>query len=216
MVQMLTKNDGKICSKMKINQILNHYFFYNLYQDLIGSKHFLGILINDYVKPKQGQKILELGCGAGNVYDVFPEKNLCYIGIDYSKNYISHAKKKFPEQSFICADVTQDIIAEDIFDTVFAEAIISALPDNQIVKMFGHLKNICDDNTKIIFSDMNYRDSAPKFQCFLMKHERNQFIRSKSEYIKLLTDFFVINNISVIKHPYRIPYEKIIFECHLR
>ena len=72
------------------------------------------------------------------------------------------------------------------------------------------------DDVKIVFSDMNYRDSAPKFQCFLMKHERNQFIRSKSEYVKLLTEFFNINKISVIKHPYRIPYEKIIFECHLR
>lgn len=216
MAQILANNYGKICSKMKFNQILNHYFFYNLYQDLIGSKHFLDILIKDYIKPKQGQKILELGCGAGNVYAVFPEKNLHYLGIDYSENYIHHAMNKFPEQSFICADVTKDISAEGIFDTVFAEAIISALPDNQIVKMFGLLKKICDDNTRIIFSDMNYRDSAPKFQCFLMKHERNQFIRSKSEYVKLLTEFFVIDNISVIKHPYRIPYEKIIFECHLR
>lgn len=216
MAQILANNYGKISSKMKFNQILNHYFFYNLYQDLIGSKHFLEILIKDYIKPKQGQKILELGCGAGNVYAVFPEKNLHYLGIDYSENYIHHAMKKFPEQSFICADVTKDISAEGIFDTVFAEAIISALPDNQIVKMFGLLKKICDDSTRIIFSDMNYRDSAPKFQCFLMKHERNQFIRSKSEYVKLLTEFFVIDNISVIKHPYRIPYEKIIFECHLR
>ena len=82
---------------MKINQILNHYFFYNLYQDLIGSKHFLCILVNEYIKPQQGQKILELGCGAGNVYAVFPEKNLRYLGVDNSENYIHHAKKKFPE-----------------------------------------------------------------------------------------------------------------------
>lgn len=213
---ILTNKNNKICSKMKINQILNHYFFYNLYQDLIGSKHFLCILVNEYIKPQQGQKILELGCGAGNVYAVFPEKNLRYLGVDNSENYIHHAKKKFPEQSFICADVTKDFAVDEISDTVFAEAIISALPDNQLVEMFKLLKNICDDHTKIVFSDMNYRDSASKFQCFLMKHERNQFIRSKSEYVKLLTEFFNIDKISVIKHPYRIPYEKIIFECHLR
>lgn len=117
---------------MKLKNILNHYFIYNLYQKIIGADNYLKRYIKNYIHPQKGDKILELACGAGNVYSLFPLKDVYYTGIEYSQNYVAFAKKKYPEQTFICADVTQDFEVNDKYDVIYAEAIIAAIPDEKV------------------------------------------------------------------------------------
>lgn len=200
---------------MKLKNILNHYFIYNLYQKIIGADNYLKRYIKNYIHPQKGDKILELACGAGNVYSLFPLKDVYYTGIEYSQNYVAFAKKKYPEQTFICADVTQDFKVDNEYDIIYAEAIISAIPDEKVLKMFELIKKCSNSKTRIILSDMNYRKSAPFIERFLMENERNEYVRTKEDYIKLISNYFKIDKISIDEKPYNIPYQKIIFECSL-
>jgi len=201
---------------MKIKSILNHYFFYNLYQDLIGAKKYLKRYVNDYVKPSERQNILELGCGTGNLCAFLAKCDVNITGIDSSENYINYAQKKYPEQKFICSDITKPLELENTYNIVLAEAIISAISDENVLKMLQNIKKCCNDETRIIFSDMNYSDSAPFFQKFLMKNERNKYCRPKEKYAELISEYFNIKTLSVMKDPYRIPYEKVIIECRVK
>lgn len=198
---------------MKLNYILNWNFFYNLYQSLIGSDIYLNDYVTNYLKPRNGDSVLEFGCGTGNIYALFKEKDVKYTGIDYNSDYISYSKKKYPRQTFICSDVTAPVDFDCEFDIVICEAMMSALPDDKVLKMFETIKACSNEKTRIILSDMNYRKSASKLERFLMEHERNEYVRTREDYIGLISKCFKIEKISVIEKPYRIPYQKIIFEC---
>lgn len=200
---------------MKLKNILNYRFFYNLYQNIIGSNNYLNVYIDNYVRPQTGNKILELGCGAGNIYSLFKNKDVKYTGVDYNNGYISYSKKKWSSQTFICSDVTKDMNFDGKFDIIIGEAIMSALPDEKILEMFEIIKKCSSEKTRIVLSDMNYRKSASFIERFLMEHERNEYIRTKDDYIQLISKYFKIDKISVFEKPLRIPYQKIIFECHL-
>lgn len=198
-----------------MKRILAYSFFYDLYQELIGCKTFLKRYANEYICVKENQKILDLGCGTATICSFFP-KNIKYVGIDISDKYIKTAKKSYPYFSFQCFNVCDEIMLDSPFDIIFGEAIISGLSDEQCVVMFEKIKKNSNKNTRIIFSDMNYKDDDNFFQKFLYKSERNSYIRRREEYIELLSRYFEIKKEAVISNIYRIPYSKLIFECSLK
>lgn len=64
-----------------------------------GSKEFLAnhIHIED--------SVLDIGCGYGRFFDVFPEHKGPYLGIDISPDLIYHARKLHPTKQFEVADI---------------------------------------------------------------------------------------------------------------
>ena len=102
------------------------------------------------------------------------------------------------------------------FDIVISLAVMAALCDEDLKKMFSVIRSKVNKNTKIILSDMNYRENAQGFEKFLYKNERNSYVRGEQDYIKVLSEFFEIEKIYYWDKVYRIPYSKVIFECRLK
>ncbi len=195
-----------------MRKILNNSRIYNFYQNLIGCKKFQKNFSNNFIKARAGENVLELGCGTGNVAR-FLNQNVNYIGVDYCKNYIDYASKKYPHFKFKHADLSSPITFDCKFDIIYAEAILSAMTDEQALNMFKIINSHINNNTRIIFSDMNYNCANSAFEKYMFEHERNSVIRTKDEYIALIQPSFKIQNITVLDHIYRIPYSKLIFEC---
>ncbi len=54
---------------------------------------------------KTGNKVLDVGCGNGRVYDELANKHINYLGIDFSDKLIALAQKNHPQVKFRVADV---------------------------------------------------------------------------------------------------------------
>ena len=69
----------------------------------------------DELRPFQGQRILEAGCGDGRfLYELLRETdNVILHGIDYSARAISFARVFNPRVSFSVADLTKDLPFDD-------------------------------------------------------------------------------------------------------
>ena len=50
-------------------------------------------MVNEYIKPKNDSRILDIGCGTGD-FRYFLPVELDYIGIDNNFNYIEFAKNR--------------------------------------------------------------------------------------------------------------------------
>jgi len=101
-----------------------------------------------------GKKILELGCGTGDLLsDLIPSRG---VGIDISPNMTSIAQHNYPHLEFITADV-EDSGAwglAEIFDYIVIADTIGLLEDIQ--NTFSGLHAFCDSNTRIVISYYNF------------------------------------------------------------
>ncbi|MBA7526722.1 Undecaprenyl-phosphate 4-deoxy-4-formamido-L-arabinose transferase [subsurface metagenome] len=99
----------------------------------------------------EGSNVLEVGCGTGDLLNAV--KPSVGVGLDFSKNMIAIAKKKYPKLQFIEADAI-DFSINKKFDYIILSDLLSSLWDIQ-----GVLKNIwkhSHNHTKIIISNYNF------------------------------------------------------------
>ena len=99
----------------------------------------------------EGAVVLELGCSTGDLLNaVKPSKG---IGVDFSKNALDIAQKKYPHLQFIHANVLDFVIDEPV-DYVIISDLITSLWDVQA--FFKRLSEYATPNTKIIIYSYNY------------------------------------------------------------
>ncbi|MFA5061854.1 MAG: class I SAM-dependent methyltransferase [Patescibacteria group bacterium] len=84
---------------------------------------------------KDGQNILDWGCGNGRLIFLLQSKNIKYFGIDQSENLIKIAKTKFSREvkkgraKFFCTAKKRKSFPPGFFDLVFMVASFHHLPD---------------------------------------------------------------------------------------
>jgi SAM-dependent methyltransferase len=59
------------------------------------------------VRKHQAQSLLELGCGTGNMADLFRQDGIGYLGVDLSEEMLALAREKHPADNFYRADISE-------------------------------------------------------------------------------------------------------------
>ena len=91
---------------LTIKSIFDRPLIYQTFQYVVGYDQAIRKIVRDYIRPYEGMKILDIGCGTGFILDYLP-KQIEYVGIDYSSQYIDHARKTYGERGvFIQGDVS--------------------------------------------------------------------------------------------------------------
>ncbi len=95
-----------------------------------------------------GQRILEIGCGHGNLLSALTPS--CGVGIDFSKEMIQRAVKAHPDLEFVQADAHDLKTIQGSFDVIILSDLIDDLWDVQ--QVFEQLKHFCHPRTRLIFN----------------------------------------------------------------
>ncbi|WP_066056604.1 class I SAM-dependent methyltransferase [Robertmurraya korlensis] len=90
----------------------NHSFVSNYGESLI-----------DMLAPSKGERILDLGCGTGDLAKRLFDQGVQVIGVDKSNNMITQAVEKYPEIPFFVQDATE-LLFKSEFDAVFSNATL--------------------------------------------------------------------------------------------
>ena len=82
---------------------------------------------------KDGDKILDLGCGNGRLIKALQEskKDFDYLGVDFSDGLIDRAREQFPDKKFELNDISKVDFEANSFDTVFVIATFHHLPSKK-------------------------------------------------------------------------------------
>jgi ubiquinone/menaquinone biosynthesis C-methylase UbiE len=83
-------------------------------------------------KIKQGDKILDLGCGSGRFYPLAIKKQADYYGIDLSNEMIEIARKKYPQGWFFVGNGLYVCFEDGFFDKIYAIAVLHHIPSKKM------------------------------------------------------------------------------------
>lgn len=105
---------------------------------------------------KDNEKILDLGCGNGRLFELFKDKNIEYLGVDSSPKFIEIATKKYGDY-FKVADAFNLPFSNSSFDSVWSVAFLHHIPSKQLrIKALGEIKRILKKDGKIIITCWNF------------------------------------------------------------
>lgn len=107
-----------------------HGFVFNYGKDLISM-----------LNPQEGERILDLGCGTGELTAAIAESGAQLVGIDASQEMIDAAQSKFDGIEFITAR-GESFIDKKPYDAIFSNATLHWIlnPEAAISAMYSNLK----------------------------------------------------------------------------
>jgi SAM-dependent methyltransferase len=76
-----------------VRHLLSRPSVYDFFQNLVGVTASRDRWVRDFVKPFPGARILDIGCGTGEIRRHLPEA-IDYLGFDLSEAYIASARKR--------------------------------------------------------------------------------------------------------------------------
>ena len=105
---------------------------------------------------KDGDTVLDIGCGNGRLYQLFQDMQVHYTGIDQSSELIAIAKKRFPDLRFIVSEMTDMAIQSNSADIIYAIASFHHLPTIELrVKALEEMKRLLKPQGKIVMLNWN-------------------------------------------------------------
>ena len=95
----------------------------NLYDSKHGFVSKYGNELIDLLNPVAGERILDLGCGTGDLAKKLADLEVEVVGVDQSETMVQQAKAKYPEIAFEVQDATK-LPYDNEFDGVFSNAVL--------------------------------------------------------------------------------------------
>ena len=195
-----------------IRSVLSVPQAYQLYWTLIGGAARSRILVQDYIRPTAGDRILEIGCGPGTIVPYLPQSE--YVGFDANSHYVEKASKRFPHAKFVCETVSEYTLPKkSYFDIVLALGIVHHLNDRESVQLFRIAHEALRPAGKLVTLDGVWAGDQSRTERYLLAKDRGRFVRSEAEYVKLASEVFSQIKSNIRPRLLRIPYTHIILEC---
>lgn len=168
--------------------------------------------IREYIRPKEGDRVLDIGCGPGDFLAHLPTVE--YHGLDLSPEYIEAAKSKWGSKGeFRCEAVADTAVRlPGYYDIALANGVLHHLEDAEAIRLFEVAKQSLKPGGRLITMDGCYTDASPIAKK-LLKRDRGQFVRERDAYLKLAKTHFG-NVESYLHHDLlRIPFSHLIMVC---
>jgi 2-polyprenyl-3-methyl-5-hydroxy-6-metoxy-1,4-benzoquinol methylase len=183
-------------------------------QNILGARKYRKIVAATHVRPRTGLRVLDAGCGCGDILAFLPETQ--YVGFDLCKEYIEKAKKRFKEKgTFFCLDVNEASFENHKFDVILATGFLHHLEDEEVSRLFTSAKKMLAKDGRVITVDPYLADGQSPIARFLISKDRGRNVRTVNGYEQIARVSFSNVNIRLYENLLYIPYSHIVLECSL-
>lgn len=119
---------------------------------------------------REGDSVLDVGCGNGRLIENLKNKQIAYLGVDNSEELIKLACVNYPDKDFKVLDVLNLDTINQKFNLVISVAVLHHLPSKELrLQALEQLKSVCAPQGQIIFSVWRLWDNK-KYQKYLFKN----------------------------------------------
>lgn len=204
---------------MDLEKLIRHPSVYNLIQSVNGEKIFRRVLVDKYIRPKNGDRILDIGCGTGGYVAYLRQVSVEYYGFDESREYINYAKKKYAHDAnfhFNCDRLEQANIDKlPKFDIVMAMGVQHHLNDEQVLRLLTLARAALKPTGRLVTMDPCLSNDMNLLEWLTVKYDRGRFIRTQKEFERLIDQVFLVRR-SVVDILGKFPERAFLSECRIQ
>jgi len=185
---------------------------YRLFSRLIGGD-YRSVFVNTYLRPRTGDRILDIGCGTGEILAHLPP--VSYLGLDISPRYIAAATVRFGDRAtFRCIRAGEARVEESgSYDLVMADGVVHHLDDGEARALFRLARAALKPGGRLVTKDGCFEKGQPAVARFLLSRDRGRFVRDRAGYLALATEMFPHVEAVLRNDLLRLPYTHLILEC---
>jgi SAM-dependent methyltransferase len=163
---------------------------YEAFHHIIGARRWLKRFARDVIQPRDGDRILDIGCGPGALRAYLP--NVEYVGLDRNQAYIERARRSFGGRGqFICDDVSnfaQHGLAP--VDVAVAIGILHHLSDSLALDLLRATADTLRPAGRLISVDPCFHSKQSFIQRFVVSSDRGMHVRPFAGYLNLASAVF--------------------------
>jgi SAM-dependent methyltransferase len=195
-----------------IRAVLSRPAVYQLWSRLVGGERGRTTLVAEHVRPFPGERVLDLGCGPGELLPYLGDVR--YTGIDISEQYIAQARKQFDGRAeFRVGDATR--IDADLrgFDLVLVAGVLHHIDDEGVRRLFASAAEVLGPEGRMVSVEPVFAPGQSRAARAIIARDRGNHVRSEDEYAALGKSAFGDVRTTVRHDLLRIPYSHCVIEC---
>lgn len=147
-------------------------------------------VVTDYVHPRPGLAILDVGCGYGDLVEHVP--GCRYVGVDANESYISLARRLHGGTGeFVAASVT-DLAGSSLgpFDVAVAVGLLHHLSDDDASALLKALPGLLQPGGRFVAAEPVFHPDQRTTARVLAALDRGRYVRDQRGYEALVSPWF--------------------------
>jgi len=131
-------------------------------------------------------RVLDLGCGTGELASVFLKRGYSYAGIDIEPERIAYAAKTYPQGKFQVMDASALGYPDGYFDQILVTGVLHHLSDEDVRNIAKEMKRVLrPDGRALVMEDIALRGSLTLLGALVHLADEGAHIRRPKEYTPL-------------------------------
>jgi SAM-dependent methyltransferase len=170
-------------------------------------------IVRCYVRPRPGDRIIDIGCGPADFRGALGEVD--YLGIDRNPGNIARARRRWRGRGrFLHGDVAEIAALQPAaFDLALATGVLHHLDDDQARDLFARARRLLRAGGRMITTDPAFTAGQSPIARFLIRNDRGANIRQPGALAALAAGHFASVTCHIRTDLMRIPYTHAILEC---